>query len=92
MDKKIKIVMKEDKTISILLNEAEVTLINSEERRIDAKMIYASLKYSNGDKYTIESDNNANKDQDVLDSITNLYKEIIKEINKFNTDDKNNDD
>lgn len=83
MKRTINIVMKEDKSIDILLEKDLKKNITAQDRKINAKEIYESLKYEYGDTYVIKSDNSIGKDIPVFNAIAKLYQDIISEINQL---------
>ena len=75
MEKTINIIMKEDKSIDILLGDDFKKTITVQDRRINAKEIYDSLKYEYGDTYVINSDNGIGKDIPVFNAVVKLYQD-----------------
>ncbi len=88
MEKTIKLVMNEDKSISVFLNEALKCEIKEESREISAQTIYEILDYKSGDKLTVESKNEKNIDKNVLVYFKELFDDLCKRINGMDEDEE----
>jgi flagellar biosynthesis/type III secretory pathway protein FliH len=84
MEKTIKLIMENDKTLKIYINKEEKYIIEAQKRSITAEKIYEIMDFSIGDHYSIVSENEGNVDAQVLDFFTELCKEIIEKVNALN--------
>lgn len=80
MEKKIKLVMKADKSIHIHLNDEEKYVIRADNRKIEANEIFKMLNHSIGDTYVVTSENIAGQDAKVLEFFEKLLQEITTKI------------
>lgn len=87
MEKKIKLVMNEKKSIQILVNDVLKYTIEESAREISAKTIYELLDYAIGDKFSILSENEKNVDASVLDYFKELFENICEHVNKMNIEE-----
>jgi predicted HTH transcriptional regulator len=81
MEKVIKIVMNDDKSITIFLNGSLMKTIDNKDRSLSAQEVYEILDYKAGDKYNVESLNEKNIDQPVLTYFKELFEDICKRVN-----------
>lgn len=87
MEKIIKLVMNEKKSIQIFVNDVSKYTIEESEREISAKMIYELLDYTIGDKFSILSENKKNVDASVLDYFKDLFENICVQVNEMDTEE-----
>ena len=76
MDKNIKLVMGEDKKISIYVDDFCKLTIDKEKRIISAKDIYELVDYSPDAHYIVTKENPAKVDEAVLDELVLLFNNI----------------
>ena len=81
MEKKILLLMNDNKEIEIHVNEEIRHKILADDRKINAQEIYDILDYAIGDKYSVRLENLDGKDPDVLKFFFDLISEIIDSIN-----------
>lgn len=86
MEKTIKLVMNNDKTLKIYINDEEKCIIEAQDRSITAETMYNIVDYSIGDHYSVTSENEDNVDAQVLAFFTELFNEIIEKVNALNKD------
>lgn len=80
MDKKIKLIMDENKDIIININDIEKIKIEFNSRSIKADDIFNLLNYNKGDTYTYEILNENNYDAPVIEFFKNLLYEITSKL------------
>lgn len=80
MDKKIKLIMDENKDIIIKINDIEKIKIEFNSRSINADDIFNLLNYNKGDIYTYEILNENNYDAPVIEFFENLLYEITSKL------------
>lgn len=80
MEKKIKLIMDENKNIHICLNEEEKHVIYANDRKIAAIKIFQMLNHSISDVYEVTSDNATGQDPRALEFFEKLLKEITSKI------------
>jgi hypothetical protein len=83
MEKNIKLIMDESRTVKIAINKEEKYAIPENNRTISADKIYEILDFSKGDHYTVISENLKNFDEPVLKFFCELFNEIINKINSL---------
>lgn len=88
MEKVIKLVMNEDKSISVFTDNHEKHKIIKENRNIDAKTIIDLFDFKIGDTYQIQKENPHNTDDMVLDFFYNLINEIASKINNIKLEEE----
>ena len=91
MENKIKLVMNEDKSIEVFINDVPKHKILEDQREISAKEIYEIFNYKSGDSYNISIENSKEIDKPVLTYFFDLFKNInsrIEELNKYVSDDE----
>lgn len=86
MEKKVKLVMTEDKTIIVFLNDIVKINIYAYNRKINADDLYSLFDYNKGDIYTLEKDNPENIDVKVFEFFSNMIYEIIENLNKLSSE------
>ena len=87
MEKHIKLIMDENKSIHILVNNEEKLIISENSRSISADKIYELFNFSIEDNYKVSSENNKNIDEPVLNFFYELFDDIANKINNLVTDD-----
>ena len=80
MVKTIKLVMDEQKSIEIYLNDTLKFSISVENRSFRADQMYDLLDYSPGDKYDVISVNSNCLDEQALDFFVNLFKDVTERV------------
>lgn len=88
MDKKIKLIMDENKDIIIKINDIEKIKIKFNSRNIKADDIFNLLNYNKGDIYTYEILNENNYDAPVIEFFKNLLSEITSKLENNNGTDQ----
>lgn len=86
MDKVIKLVMENDKSIRIYVNDQDTHLIEAKNRSIKADKIYQIMDFNLGDHYTVESSNESGVDNQVLMFFEKLISDIADKINAIAID------
>ncbi|MDR2569382.1 MAG: hypothetical protein LBD23_03660 [Oscillospiraceae bacterium] len=81
MEKVIKIIMCEDKSIKIMVNDEEKHIIQAQDRSISAESIYKIIGFSAGDRYTVSSENETEVDTQVLEFFVGLFNDVAGKIN-----------
>lgn len=84
MEKKIKLVMDENKSIKIFVNEVLKSTITESAREISAQVIYELIDYKCGDNLCVFSENEKKIDETVLLYFKELFDDICKRINDMN--------
>ena len=83
MEKTIKLKMKVNKDLVILINDEEKHKIISTDRSITADKIYEILNYSKGDRFVVTSECENNTDSQVLEFFKDILISIINKINEL---------
>jgi hypothetical protein len=81
MEKAIKLIMREDKSLRISVNDDEKHVIDFENRSIGTDKIYKIIDFSITDHYTVTSENESNIDSQVLEFFTGLFMDIVEKVN-----------
>lgn len=83
MEKTIKLIMSEDKTISIALdnNDNVKYIVKEDSRNITAQTIYELLDYKHGDHFTVITENGQKRDENVLLFFKDFFDDICTRIN-----------
>lgn len=83
MEKKILLKMLPSKDITLSIEGGETLIISKQNRQVKANDVYELLDFSRGDKYTVESENEAGVDEPVLLFFKKLMEDIVKKLNKI---------
>lgn len=83
MDKNIRLVMGEDKNISIYVDGSCKLTIDKDKRIISAKDIYELVDYSPDAHYLVIKENPAKLDEAVLDELVLLFGNICSSLNEL---------
>lgn len=83
MEKAIKLIMHNDKTIKVFVNDEEKHTIEAQNRSISADKVYEMIGFEIGDHYTVCSENTENVDVQVLEFFADLLKDIVEKVNAF---------
>lgn len=81
VEKIIKLVMAENRSIHIYVNDKEEHTIEETERKISALKLYEILDCKPSDHYSVILENEKNVDSKVLEFFTGLLEEIINKVN-----------
>jgi hypothetical protein len=81
MGKNIKLKMDKNKSLRIFLDDAEKHIINANDRSITAEKIYGILEFTNGNCYTVSSENDTGIDAPVVDFFVELFNDITNRVN-----------
>jgi len=84
MENKIKLVMKNQKSIKVFINGQLKKTINENEREISAEEIYNMLDYKRGDFYNITTENEEKIDEPVMSFFKELLDDICNRIKDLN--------
>lgn len=88
MEKIIKLVMNENKSISIFMNDVSKYSIAESAREISANAIYELIDYKNGDNFSVQTSNEKRIDEPVLLFFKELFDDICKRINEINVNEE----
>lgn len=88
MEKKIKLVMNENKDIEIFVNDVSKYTIEESKREISAKIIYELIEYNMGDNLSVLTENQKKVDEPVLLFFKELLDDICKRINEMKVDEE----
>lgn len=88
MDKHIKIIMKKNEDIDVMLNDNLEFTIVADNRVLEADKIYNMLGYESGDIYTINKENESPYGERVLDMFYSLFENIILKLNDIESVDE----
>ena len=88
MDKKIVLKMLPSKDINVSIEDGNTLTISKNNRSVKADEIYRLIDFSRGDKYTVESQNEANLDAPVLKFFEELLSDIVKKLNRIADSDE----
>jgi hypothetical protein len=88
MEKKIKLVMDENKSIAIFVNDALKYTIAESVREISAQAIYELINYKSGDNLSIFTENKKRIDEPVLLFFKELFDDICKRINEMDVNEE----
>ena len=88
MENKIKLVMNENKNLTIYVNSILKHTITENEREISAQRIYDLFDYKSGDTYIVISENEKVIDEPVLRYFKELFDDICKRINEMNVNEE----
>ena len=83
MEKKIKLVIYENKNIEILVNDNSKFIIEENNRKISAQDIYDLINYKSSEQLIVTTDNEKNIDSNVLNFFKELLEDICKRINEL---------
>ena len=88
MEKKIELVMNENKSIDIFVNGDAKYTIDESEREISAETIYELIDYKIGDNLSTLTKNEKSLDVLVLTFFKELFDNICERINKMDVDEE----
>ena len=91
MENRIKLVMNDDKSIEVFVNDVSKHKIAEDHREFSAKKVYDIFNYKSGDSYIICAENPRELDKPVLAYFFDLFSNInhrIKELNKDSSEDE----
>lgn len=88
MDKIIVLKMLPSKNINISIDNGNTITISKDNRSVKADDIYKLIDFTRGDKYTVESQNEANVDAPVLNFFEELLSDIVKKLNRIADSDE----
>ena len=88
MDKIIILKMLPSKDINISIENGNTITISKDNRSVKADDIYKLIDFSRGDKYMVESQNEANVDAPVLKFFEELLSDIVKKLNRIADSDE----
>lgn len=91
MEKVINLKMCQNRDIEICVDSALKHTINEDTREITAKQIYEIIDYSPKNKYVIQSTNDHQKDEKVLDFFISLFQGISDKVNSINESKDNSE-
>ena len=83
MEKKIILTMHKSKDIDIVLDNDHHISIKKDNRSIKADAVYSLLSYEIGDTFIVESVNEPNLDEPVLQFFTELIRDITDYLNQL---------
>lgn len=86
MEKVIKLIMENDKSIRIFVNDEEKHQIEENNRSIKANAIFEIMDFKLGDHYTVESINKSGVDSQVLEFFEKLISDIATKVNAIPVD------
>lgn len=89
MEKIIKLVMCENKNLTISVNDEEKHTIDAQNRSISADKIYEMIDFAVGDHYTVISENESGVENQVLEFFTSLFTNIVEKVNMIDVGDDN---
>jgi hypothetical protein len=89
MEKIIKLVMCENKNLTISVNDEEKHTIDAQNRSISADKIYEMIDFAVGDHYTVISENESGVENQVLEFFTSLFTNIVDKVNMIDVGDDN---
>ena len=86
MERVIKLIMKENRNIEILVDNVLTYTVQFNNREISAEKIVEIFNISSGDTCKVEKDNPLNKDSNVLNMFVEVFQEIANKINAIPKD------
>ncbi|MGF7017738.1 hypothetical protein M2145_001495 [Lachnospiraceae bacterium PF1-21] len=81
MEKVIKLIMNEDKSICILVNEEKKHVIDVHNRSIAANEIFELFDFDIGNQYSVVCENTSSVDKQVLEFFAELFINISTKVN-----------
>lgn len=81
MEKTIKVIMCDDKSIKITVNDEDKHIIEQQDRSISAATIYQIINFVPGDHYTVLPENESDVDNQVLEFFYELLHDITEKVN-----------
>ena len=84
MEKTINLIMKNDKSLYIYVNDEEKCVIPNTNRSITAEKIYDIINFTKGDHYAVTDKCDDRNDKQVVEFFANLFRDITGKINQLN--------
>lgn len=81
MDNKVVLKMLDDKNIEVIKNCDVAFIIEKNDRRINAKMLFDLFSFDSGDTFTIDIDNPNGYDEPVISAFKDLLINIANKVN-----------
>lgn len=88
MAKVIKLIMNDDKSISIQIDGILGHTITMDDRSINADTIFSFFDFKMGDTYQIQKENPNNNDNKALDFFYDLINEIATKVNNIKLEEE----